>query len=336
MPFLIATDEAGYGPNLGPLVVSASVWEVPEGVTAEGLFHRLEGTVRPPGPRMRPVDCAPAAAAEPLLFGDSKRLFQQGGGLGELERGLYSGLGVLGQTPRTWVELFAALDPTAVGRWGDVPWYAAFAGGPPRAVPVEADPLALEPAAGRLAAGLAAAGVRLVELSSRVVFAHEMNDGIDRLGSKGAVLSSVTLALAAAQIAALAEDDDAPVAVVCDKHGGRNRYGDLLAAHFDDAFIEIHGESRAQSVYRFGWGRRRVSFCFRSGAEECLPAALASMASKYLRELAMEAFNAFWTARVAGLKPTAGYPLDARRFRSQIAAAAAEMGLDDRLLWRKR
>ena len=31
MPFLLGTDEAGYGPNLGPLVISASVWEVPDG-----------------------------------------------------------------------------------------------------------------------------------------------------------------------------------------------------------------------------------------------------------------------------------------------------------------
>ena len=26
--YLIGTDEAGYGPNLGPLVISATVWQV--------------------------------------------------------------------------------------------------------------------------------------------------------------------------------------------------------------------------------------------------------------------------------------------------------------------
>ena len=30
MAYLIGTDEAGYGPNLGPLVISATLWEVPE------------------------------------------------------------------------------------------------------------------------------------------------------------------------------------------------------------------------------------------------------------------------------------------------------------------
>ncbi len=29
MGFVIGMDEAGYGPNLGPLVLTATVWEVP-------------------------------------------------------------------------------------------------------------------------------------------------------------------------------------------------------------------------------------------------------------------------------------------------------------------
>ena len=41
MAYLIGTDEAGYGPNLGPLVISATVWEVPDDVGGENLFDRL-------------------------------------------------------------------------------------------------------------------------------------------------------------------------------------------------------------------------------------------------------------------------------------------------------
>ena len=41
MGYLIGTDEAGYGPNLGPLVISATVWEAPDGVGGEDLFGRL-------------------------------------------------------------------------------------------------------------------------------------------------------------------------------------------------------------------------------------------------------------------------------------------------------
>ena len=80
--------------------------------------------------------------------------------------------------------------------------------------------------------------------------------------------------------------------------------------------------------------QRRVEFCFQTKAERHLPAALASMASKYLRELAMRALNAFWCGRSPGLRPTAGYPQDAKRFRADIAHALAELQIDDRVLWR--
>ena len=95
----------------------------------------------------------------------------------------------------------------------------------------------------------------------------------------------------------------------------------MLAEHFPEWFIEIRGEGRQRSSYRFGPADRRVEFCFRVGAESCLPAALASMASKYLRELAMRAFNDFWRRHVPDLQPTAGYPQDAKRFRADIAEA---------------
>ncbi len=60
------------------------------------------------------------------------------------------------------------------------------------------------------------------------------------------------------------------------------------------------------------------------------------MTSKYLRELAMRAFNDFWCSRVPNLTATAGYPVDAKRFKAAIAAAQTELGIDDQLLWRIR
>ena len=45
MGYLIGTDEAGYGPNLGPLVISATVWEAPDGIGGEELFERLGDSI---------------------------------------------------------------------------------------------------------------------------------------------------------------------------------------------------------------------------------------------------------------------------------------------------
>ena len=147
------------------------------------------------------------------------------------------------------------------------------------------------------------------------------------------MLSHLTLALAAELIGPLA---DAPIAVVCDKHGGRNRYDRLLAEHFPDRLVEVYGEGRQASIYRFGPAQRRIEFRFQARAESCLPAALASMAAKYLRELAMRAWNHFWCGRIDGLAPTAGYPQDARRFKDAIASVQRALEIDDLLVWRVR
>jgi hypothetical protein len=123
---------------------------------------------------------------------------------------------------------------------------------------------------------------------------------------------------------------------VCDKHGGRNCYLPLLSQYFPDHMVEVRGEGREQSIYRFGPPERRVDIRFCAKGESYMPVALASMASKYLRELAMLAFNEFWCDRVADLQPTAGYPDDARRFQNAIAATQRELGIDRGLLWREK
>jgi hypothetical protein len=60
------------------------------------------------------------------------------------------------------------------------------------------------------------------------------------------------------------------------------------------------------------------------------------MVSKYLRELFMGEFNAFWQRHVPGLKPTAGYPGDANRFFDAIRPKVSELGLSDSMVWRAR
>jgi hypothetical protein len=49
-----------------------------------------------------------------------------------------------------------------------------------------------------------------------------------------------------------------------------------------------------------------------------MPVALASMISKYTRELLMARFQAWFRERAPHVKPTAGYALDARRFWREI------------------
>ena len=50
----------------------------------------------------------------------------------------------------------------------------------------------------------------------------------------------------------------------------------------------------------------------------------------------MQVFNQFWAEHVPGLKPTAGYPVDAVRFQQDIADAQARLAITDDVLWRER
>jgi hypothetical protein len=156
---------------------------------------------------------------------------------------------------------------------------------------------------------------------------------VNQLGNKAEVLSLTTLRLAKRIL------DDLPpgrAVVVCDKHGGRNFYAALLQHVFPEELVIVRQECATLSVYEVRHGGRLMEFRFQPKGERHLPTALASMTAKYLRELAMRPFNAFWQREVPELKATAGYNSDAKRFFAEIAGAKERLGIADALLWRER
>jgi hypothetical protein len=52
--------------------------------------------------------------------------------------------------------------------------------------------------------------------------------------------------------------------------------------------------------------------------------------------MAMMCFNQFWLSHLPGLKATKGYPVDARRFRTDITEIQKQLGIPDEILWRER
>ena len=313
MPLVIGTDEAGYGPNLGPLVVAASAWKCSklDELTVDSLSDE-------------------SAAAISLEIADSKQLYQSGQGLGRLERNLLAAARITGHSFALWREAWQAL----AGHSGEAlqelaPWHRDFNPPLPCAATDEEIGSLADPAQRMLA------GKRrlLRALAARAVFPGEFNAELRVRGNKAHVLSVVTLALAREM---LEKFPDRPAVVICDKHGGRDRYMALLQHTFPDELIRIVCEGSEESRYRFGPPRREIEFVFRPRSERWLPAALASMTAKYLRELAMQAFNNFWCREVPGLAPTAGYPTDARRFRLAIAERQVALGISDEVLWRER
>jgi hypothetical protein len=362
MGILIGMDEAGYGPNLGPLVVAASAWEVAE----EGTGDRGQGSgakARSSSStsvaevnsadlsrcdlyrRLRRIICKSASDTR-LAIADSKTLYKPGLGLRQLERGVHSVLKLLERSHVCWAEMVTGCGADPAGHHTRLAWHDGFN----CELPIDATGDEVSRLHARLHRACEQGGVRPLAIRARYVFPAEFNELCEKFGSKGAALSHVTIGLLQEVIDAtqreiggengglrsqLAEAS-APVFALCDKHGGRNNYTALLQHHFHEHWIEPLCEGAVESRYGWGAGEARVEVAFRVKGEEFLPTALASMTAKYLRELSMRAFNEFWCARVPGLRPTAGYPRDAPRFKQAITAVQRELGVDDHVLWRNR
>ena len=313
MAVVAGIDEAGYGPRLGPLVVSGVAFEVPDEAEGQCLWERLAGIVGR-SPRDRAL----------IAVNDSKRLFSQAGGVRHIERAALAFAAAAGHSPGT----FRGLLDTLAEMTEDLdayPWYR----GADFSLPLAADPAQLEADAARLRS---ADGARFLEARSCPVLVGEFNRTVERVGTKSATLFMKTALLLARFWRQWGERG---LTVHVDKHGGRDRYGLLLYDTFFGARIRTLTEGRSESLYEIRDGRRRMTVGFYvNGDSRHLPIALASIYSKYLRELFMRNFNAWWAERLPGLKPTAGYAADANRFLADTAALRPALGIDESLLIR--
>lgn len=315
---LIGIDEAGLGPNLGPLVVVATVWDVPD-ATPESFWTTFA-----------PVLCADVAqiADEPcddnspsrLHIADSKAVFQPQRGHAALARGVLSFLSLCGEPPTTWGGLLAAVGRPVheqIGPELSTDWPL------PQLAPSD------KSIVDRWRALAERSKFRPKQVVAQVVGPQAFNTQLVQLDNKAAVTSTVHQEVLRT---ALAGDLETPTLVVSDKHGGRNRYAEYLQPLCEPHLVLCHQESATLSRYRAG----NVDFRFEPRAESWGPVALASMVAKFTREMAMQQINAWWQTHVPGLKPTQGYPLDARRFWSDTAEARLRLGLCETTLWRAR
>jgi ribonuclease HII len=240
---------------------------------------------------------------------------------------LARGVGGEGRGPRTlanlWPEAGAAL------RAANEPWYNADID-----LPCQHPGDGVAAAAQTLRTACRGAGATFAAIRSVVVLPRQINALIAKHDSKAAV----TLHALRQLLATLPEPrDDLPTAITVDKLGGRHYYHELLQECFEDVMILSRGESAERSVYHVCRREGACEVTFMPRAEsESFAVALASMASKYLREVLMEQLNAYWQRQVPDLKPTAGYPGDAARFFADIAPTRERLGVDVALLWRVR
>jgi ribonuclease HII len=315
-------DEAGLGPVLGPLVVSATAFELPEELVGADLWRLLASAV-----------CTKSArAGGKVAIADSKKLYsrQKPNALEGLERGVLAMLAAASGSVDTLRGLLKVLAPHGAAEMAGYPWYD----GQDLALPLQASPTDLSLAGNALRTAMKDAGLRPVGLWSEPVQVGEFNRHVQATDNKSTMLFDVTSRLLGRL---WASQTDPLLRVYVDRQGGRTHYLPGLQRLFDGAAFKVVDENDRFSAYRITCGSRRMELCFLVGGEKRhLPVALASMVSKYLRELFMELFNRFWQQHVPALAPTAGYYTDGRRFVQDILPAMKSLGIDQGMLYRSR
>lgn len=323
MPLLIGIDEAGYGPNLGPLLLAATVWEIPGKPADTDLFQQFSEVVRD----------ADAFADGRLLIADSKQVYSPSQGLAALEMGVFAGLRLWGDggpervVTSNFHTLVRALHQGPTGVLEGEPWYDQSE----LLLPLNPLPELTEHFE-RWSTCCQSRGITLRHIAFDLVSPQRFNALNSLTGSKGRSLSELSLRLLRTCLESCHAIEGVETLVLADKHGGRNRYHEFLPFCCDDAFITCLEEGAQRSRYRAG----AIEFRFETKAERHLPTALASMVAKYVRELSMRLFNRYWQSQIPGLKRTAGYPLDAVRFRREIASRQCELLIPDEVLWREK
>lgn len=317
-------DEAGYGPLLGPLVVGCCAFEIEGDVPADPipcLWKRLR----------RYVSKTRSKSGRKIHVNDSKLVYSPSAGLKELERSMLSIVAASGEWCETLNDCLGRVAPGAAEEAGQYAWYQPSTG---EAFPLEQEAMALRLFAKALREEMERTATRCVHLCAQVVFERRFNQMVDATRNKGSALFSI----AATHLDHLLRTfGDRGLVIVCDRQGGRERYGALLRLMFPDWSLEIDAESDGYSDYRLRRGPDCVRIIFREKAEaDCMSVAIASMLSKYLREAMMRRFNAFWQTHVPDVAPTAGYYGDGTRFLADIELKRRELGIADVQLVRSR
>jgi hypothetical protein len=334
---LLGLDEAGYGPFLGPLCVGAAVFRA-----------RVDDADKPPclWKSLKAIVCKTprqSTARRPrLCVNDSKALKKATGpgveahaaALADIELSLLAftsllpagnganrggGLGSP-EPPPDDASLFERLNCSCLRE---------AAREAPRRLPLNHESALIAIRAAALRHACANAGVEPLGLRVAALEPARFNAECERLGSKAAVAAGLVLSRLRDLWGVLgdraAPDLDEPPALAyafLDRQGGRTDYTALLSAIDPAGSLEEVRRSDVQSAYtlRDCAGRRELRVIIEVEADsKRFPVALASMAAKYCRDLAMLRFNERFAHELPEVKPTQGYGTDGRRWITEAS-----------------
>ncbi|MCK5250914.1 MAG: hypothetical protein KAJ98_13165 [Spirochaetaceae bacterium] len=305
---LSGLDEAALGPSLGPFCVCLTTFQLSS--LSDGPAREIYGI-------LSDLITKEKDKSGRLAIADSKVLYSPSIGINTLETGVTAFIGAAGVSlPCSFADLLRSLCPLSdIKALMETPWFTA-AGEFPVPWPGEKPGTTLKLNTD-VKAHMENRGLRMELPELRFVPARTFNKALDDHGGKGGAVRAIISPLLEHAISGIGSGERR---ITVDRQGGRRYYGEWLAELMPSALLRALEEGRKRSVYEVG--DRRIEFLV--GADGIrMETALASMIAKYVRETAMRLFNSWWAEKVSGIRFTAGYPQDARRFLSDIEAAGA-------------
>lgn len=295
-------DECGYGPLLGPLVVSSSIFlimEQPEADIWDRLPNSVSGLKKGLGGR--------------ILVCDSKKAYSHQTGFKHLERTVRAFLNQLRVTSTPFSSILPVISNDLAHAFAKYPWYNALYN--------DSIPEIDQSVSNTLSEEMKYGGIEFIDFRSICTDVAEFNEIVDTTHNKAWAVIFPVLELIR-QIISIAHYCCAKkVIIYCDRLGGRKFYGSILQG-IPDHIIHYREESSTLSKYEListGKTKRSLDIQFEVKSDDkYLPVALASMVGKYIREKVMQHMNDYFIKLQPGLKPTAGYWTDGHRFLSDL------------------
>lgn len=317
---LVGIDEAGLGPILGPLVVSAAAFSVSSEKANVDMWQLLPESISSNKKNL----------AGRILVCDSKKAYTPAVGIGFLEKTILTFLKFhSNKAPETAGQLIDFLCPQDKQRILDYPWYKTI---PTQKIKCNPDEVSIS--ASVLKRDMTAAGINLLKLKSFCLDAGTYNELIEKMKNKAAVVFHLVSRLIDEVIRGSQHKD---FHFIIDRQGGRTHYAQHLRTMFSGMDLKILKEEENFSSYQLTSSYKNIRMDFAVKADDdFMPVCLASMACKYLRESLMIAHNNYFLEKCDKLKPTCGYWTDGKRFLEDLKTVAPHIQFNPAQLIRSR